>query len=77
MKSMNVGQMKNEYIKDSGPNKEQDEISILSNANINIIKILDTCLNEDIYNSSFIENNKDNSKDNILKEKNEVYNKKI
>jgi hypothetical protein len=45
MKSMNKGQMKNEYIKDTEPNKEQDEISILSNANKNIIKILDTCLN--------------------------------
>ena len=76
MKNMNIAQMKNEYIKDTEPNKEQDDISILSNANINIIKILDTCLNEDIYNSSFIENNKDNSKDNILKDKNKVYNKK-
>ena len=35
--------------------KEQDEISLLSNANVNLIKILNSCANEEILNdSSFI-----------------------
>ena len=39
--------------------KEKDEISLLSNANLNIIKILNSCANEDILNesSSFIVSN--------------------
>ena len=38
--------------------KEQDEISLLSNANLNIIKILNSCANEDILNeSSYIVSN--------------------
>ena len=41
--------------KDTGMCKEQDEISLLSNANLNIIKILNSCANEEILNdSSFI-----------------------
>ena len=43
--------------KDTGMYKEQeqDEISLLSNANLNIIKILNSCANEEILNdSSFI-----------------------
>ena len=40
---------------------KEDEISILSNANLNIIKILNNCANEDILNdSSFIYFNNDN-----------------
>ena len=46
-----------ENAKDTGICKEQDlnEISLLSNANLNIIKILNSCANEEILNdSSFI-----------------------
>jgi hypothetical protein len=40
---------------------KEDEISLLSNANLNIIKILNNCANEDILNeSSFIFFNNDN-----------------
>ena len=48
--------------------KEKDEISLLSNANLNIIKILNSCANEDILNdSSFIvSNSNDDIKDRSL-----------
>ena len=49
---------------------KEDDISLLSNANLNIIKILNNCANEDILNeSSFIFFNNDNiSKEKINKD---------
>ena len=54
--------------------KESDEISYLSNANLNIIKILNSCAKDDILNdSSFLEIN--NNNDNI-KEKSNIISKR-
>ena len=39
-------------INNTGNFKDQDEISILSNANLNILKILNSCANEEIINDS-------------------------
>ena len=76
MKNISISKLKSEYKNDIKPHKEKDEISILSNANLNIIKILDTCLKEDLCtNSSFLDKNKDNSKDNNLKEKKKIEHK--
>ena len=53
--------LKNEI---TNENEEKDEISFLSNANLNVIRILTNCANEDIINkSSFIDFNNDNKKE--------------
>ncbi len=61
MISIDLSQLKKKFTKDT--EKEKDEISVLSNANLNIIKILNECVNEDIYeNSSFLEKKNANIK---------------
>jgi len=52
--NIDLSQLKKKFTEDT--EKEKDEISVLSNANLNIIKVLNECVNEDIYeNSSFLE----------------------
>ena len=48
--------------------KEKDEISLLSNANLNIIKLLNSCANEDILNESsyIVSNSNEDIKDRSL-----------
>ncbi len=76
-KNISISKLKSIYRNDFKPHKEKDEISILSNANLNIIKILDNFLKEDLCNNSpNRKKNKDNSKDNNLKEKKKI-NQKI
>ena len=68
-----------EIIKEKGQFKEDDEFSLLSNANINIIKILNSFANEDniLNDSSFMHSNsiddqKDKSIDSITKWKKRI-----
>ena len=49
---------KKKSLRDNSLHKGKDELYFLSNANLNIINILNTCISEDFYNdSSFINNN--------------------
>ena len=57
---------------------EKDEISILSNANLNIIKVLNECVNEDIYdNSSYLVKKDVNIKsyEKVMKSKSPIHKK--
>ena len=56
---------------------DEKEVSLLSNANLNIIKILNTCANEDILNdSSYItDGQKEKTTDRITKLKNRINSK--
>ena len=68
MKDVNISQLKNEFSTIIDPNKDNDKISILSNANINIIKILTTCLNDDLYKEiSFAKTEQNKNDENIPK----------
>ena len=57
----NISSLKKDIMREIiGIHNEKEEISLLSNANLNIIKILNTCANDDFLNdSSFINNNDD------------------
>ena len=73
----NISSLKKDIMREIiGRHNEKDEISLLSNANINIIKILNSCANDDFLNdSSFIINNddqKDKSIESITKWKNRM-----
>ena len=66
-------------MKNLNPKSENsEELVFLSNANLNIINILNTCISEGFYNeSSFINNNNNNSLNNKIKEQKDMGKNKL
>ena len=66
-------------IKNLNPKGENsEELVFLSNANLNIINILNTCISEGFYNeASFINNNNNNSLNNKIKEQKDMGKNKL
>ena len=61
----NKSDFRNINIRESQLKLGNEELYFLSNANLNIINILNTCISDDIYkDSSFINNNRERLKDN-------------
>ena len=63
-KKNNTSRSKKKSLRNNQNDSSKDELYFLSNANLNIINILNTCISEDIYDQpSFINIHKDKSKD--------------
>lgn len=63
VKRSEASKIKKKYLRDNRHYSGKDELYVLSNANLNIVNILNTCLHKDFYSdSSFLNNRKDKTK---------------
>ena len=73
MKKLDLPNLRKKSIRENHPQQDRqdsEELYFLSNANLNIINILNTCVSEGFYNDSFINDKpKEKQKNNLYKNK--------
>ena len=73
MKKLDISNLRKKSIRENHPQQDRqdsEELYFLSNANLNIINILNTCVSEGFYNDSFINDKpKEKQKNNLYKNK--------